>query len=211
MDASGNLAIGYSVSNTTTFPSIRFSGRLASDPLNTLTVAESDLRGGTGSQTHTSGRWGDYSMLAVDPSDGCTFWFTSEYYLGTSSAGWKTNIGSFSLANCGGTPPPPTPPAAPSALTATAASTSQHQSRLDRQLVGRNRLLDRAVRGCGLQQLRLGGDRRAKRKRLQRRRPDGVDVVQLPPPGREYERDPEPVVDLLEHGVCDDVEPTLAG
>ena len=124
MDASGNLAIGYSVSNTITYPSIRFSGRLAGDPLGTLTVAESDLRGGTGSQTHSSGRWGDYSMLAVDPSDGCTFWFTSEYYLGTSSAGWKTSIGSFQLANCGTPPPPPTAPAAPSALSASATSTS---------------------------------------------------------------------------------------
>jgi len=123
MDASGNLAIGYSVSNTTTSPSIRFSGRLAGDPLGTLTVAESDLRVGTGSQTHSSGRWGDYSMLAVDPSDGCTFWYTTEYYQATSSAGWKTNVGSFQLANCGGPPPPP-PPAAPSALTATATSTS---------------------------------------------------------------------------------------
>ena len=127
MDASGNLAIGYSVANTTTYPSIRFSGRLAGDPLNTLSVAESDLRGGTGSQTHSSGRWGDYSMLSVDPSDGCTFWFTSEYYSATSSAGWQTSVGSFSLANCGGTPPPPPPPtapAAPSGLVASATSPS---------------------------------------------------------------------------------------
>ena len=124
MDAAGNIGIGYSVSNTTTFPSIRFSGRLAGDPLGTLTVAESDLRVGTGSQTHSSGRWGDYAMLAVDPSDGCTFWYTSEYYQGTSSAGWKTSVGSFRVGNCGGGPLPPTPPAAPSALSATATSTS---------------------------------------------------------------------------------------
>jgi hypothetical protein len=125
MDSAGNLAIGYSVSSTTTYPSIRFSGRLAGDPLGTLTVAESDLQAGTGSQGHSSGRWGDYSMLAVDPSDGCTFWFTSEYYLGSSSAGWKTGIGSFRLNGCGGTPPPPPlPPAAPSALTASATSSS---------------------------------------------------------------------------------------
>ena len=26
-----------------------------------------------------SSRWGDYSMLAIDPTDDCTFWFTSEY------------------------------------------------------------------------------------------------------------------------------------
>ena len=124
MDASGNLAIGYSVSDTTTFPSIRFSGRLAGDPLGTLTVAESDLQAGSGAQGHSSGRWGDYSMLAVDPTDGCTFWFTSEYYLGSSSAGWRTGIGSFRLNGCGGTPPPPTAPAAPSALSASAPTAS---------------------------------------------------------------------------------------
>jgi Fibronectin type III domain len=124
MDASGNLAIGYSVSNTTTFPSIRFSGRLAGDPLGTLTVAESDIQTGSGAQGHSSGRWGDYSMLAVDPTDGCTFWFTSEYYLGSSSAGWRTGIGSFRLNGCGGTPPPPTAPAAPSALSASAPTAS---------------------------------------------------------------------------------------
>ena len=104
MDKDGNLAIGYSASNSQTFPAIRFTGRLAIDPLGTLTIVESDLRQGSGSQTHTSGRWGDYSMLAVDPTDGCTFWYTSEYYsVGASSAGWSTNIGSFKLGNCGGT------------------------------------------------------------------------------------------------------------
>jgi Fibronectin type III domain len=123
MDKDGNLAIGYSASNSQTFPAIRFTGRLKNDALGTLTVAESDLRQGTGSQTHTSGRWGDYSMLAVDPSDGCTFWFTSEYYsVGATSAGWSTNIGSFKLGNCGGSA---TPPDAPTNLSATAFSSSQ--------------------------------------------------------------------------------------
>jgi hypothetical protein len=122
MDKDGNLAIGYTASNSLTFPSIRFTGRLATDPPNTLTVAESDLRAGGGSQTHSSGRWGDYSMLAVDPADGCTFWYTAEYYSGTTSAGWSTNIGSFRLSNCGAAG---TPPKAPSGLTATTVSTSQ--------------------------------------------------------------------------------------
>ena len=130
MDASGNLAIGYSVSNTSTFPSIRFSGRFANDPLGTLTVAESDLRVGTGSQTSSTSRWGDYSMLSVDPTDGCTFWYTTEYYSGTSSAGWRTNIGSFQIGNCGTPPPPPppTPPAAPTNLTLFPGATSIHMS-----------------------------------------------------------------------------------
>jgi hypothetical protein len=122
MDKAGNLALGYSVSNTQTFPSIRFTGRLSSDQLDTMTVAESDLRAGTGSQTHSSGRWGDYSMLAVDPSDGCTFWYTTEYYQASSASGWKTNIGSFKLANCGTTS---SAPGAPSSLVANAASSTR--------------------------------------------------------------------------------------
>jgi hypothetical protein len=123
MDKDGNLGVGYSVSNATIFPGIRFSGRLAGDALNTLTVTESDLQTGSGSQTHSSGRWGDYSMLAVDPTDGCTFWYTTEYYTsGATSAGWRTNVGSFHLGSCGSGPVPPN---APSGLTATAASSSQ--------------------------------------------------------------------------------------
>ena len=33
MDRDGNIAVGYSVSSSTTFPSIRYAGRLATDPL----------------------------------------------------------------------------------------------------------------------------------------------------------------------------------
>jgi hypothetical protein len=121
MDKDGNLAIGYSVSNSTTFPSIRFTGRRPTDTLGQLPIAESDLLQGTGYQTHSSGRWGDYSMLSVDPSDGCTFWYTTEYYAGASSAGWRTNIGSFRIGSCGSTS---TAPAAPSGLTAIARSSS---------------------------------------------------------------------------------------
>lgn len=124
MDKYGNLGVGYSVSSSTVFPSIRFSGRLAGDPAGTLTVAESDLQTGSGYQSHTSGRWGDYSMLAVDPTDDCTFWYTTEYYTsGATSAGWRTSIGSFKLGACGGGTV--TAPAAPSGLGATAASSSQ--------------------------------------------------------------------------------------
>jgi hypothetical protein len=118
MDAAGNIAIGYSVSSGTVFPSIRFTGRLAGDPPGTMTVAESDLRIGTGSQTDTSGRWGDYSMLTVDPVDGCTFWYTTEFYASLAGADWKTNIGSFRLPGCGGSTSDG--PKAPSDLTATA-------------------------------------------------------------------------------------------
>ena len=97
MDAAGNIALGYSVSGLTTFPSLRFVGRFSTDAPSLLTHGEQTLIAGGGSQTHPSSRWGDYSTLSVDPADGCTFWFTGEYYPLTDTAGWRTHIGSFTL------------------------------------------------------------------------------------------------------------------
>jgi hypothetical protein len=51
---------------------------LVNDPLNTLAQGETHLFDGGGSQTSTSGRWGDYSSMNVDPVDDCTFWYTTE-------------------------------------------------------------------------------------------------------------------------------------
>ena len=109
MNGSGDMAIGYSASSSTMYPAIRYTGRLASDALNSMTQGEGTLIAGTGAQTHTAARWGDYSMLAVDPTDDCTFWFTSEYVQTTGSAPWRTRIGSFKLADCGAPGPTPTP------------------------------------------------------------------------------------------------------
>ncbi len=97
VDANGNTAIGYSTSSTTQFPSIRYSGRLATDPIGNLTQGEAIMFNGTGSQTDTSGRWGDYSMTTIDPVDGTTFWHVNEYYATTSSFNWHTRIGKFKL------------------------------------------------------------------------------------------------------------------
>jgi len=111
LDKNGDMAIGYSVSDATMFPSIRYAGRLAADPPNTLGQSETSLIEGSGGQccTFTDGstnnRWGDYSAMTIDP-DGCTFWFTTEYYdaLATTNRGnnWKTRIGSFSFPACTG-------------------------------------------------------------------------------------------------------------
>ena len=102
MDGSGNIAVGFSASDASIFPQIRYAGRLATDPLNTLAQGEATLFAGTGSQTGTSSRWGDYSALTVDPVDDCTFWYTTEYYSTTTSFNWRTRIGSFKFAGCGG-------------------------------------------------------------------------------------------------------------
>ncbi len=95
LDAQGNMAIGYTASSTTTEPSIRYAGRLAGDPLNSLTEGEAIMQAGGGHQTSTSGRWGDYSSLFVDPTDGLTFWHTNEYYSAIAAAAWNTRIGTF--------------------------------------------------------------------------------------------------------------------
>lgn len=101
MNGVGDIALGYSASSGTTYPSIRFTGRLAGDPLGLMTQGEGTIINGGGSQSHSTGRWGDYSMMSVDPTDDCTFWYTQEYYPSNSSAGWHTRIGSFTLSDCG--------------------------------------------------------------------------------------------------------------
>jgi hypothetical protein len=100
MDTQGNLAVGYSASDASTNPQLRYAGRLAGDPLNNLAQGEAHLFDGTGSQTGTGSRWGDYSALTVDPVDDCTFWFTSEYYGTTASFNWRTRIGNFKFPGC---------------------------------------------------------------------------------------------------------------
>jgi hypothetical protein len=108
MDQSGNIGIGYSIGSATMKPSIRFAGRDASDPLNTLSMDDTMQTGG-GSQLATLSRWGDYSAMSIDPSDDCTFWFTTEYLQTNGTFNWSTRIGSFKFASCGTvTPPAPT-------------------------------------------------------------------------------------------------------
>lgn len=98
MDGSGNMALGYSISSGSTYPSIRYTGRLATDSLGTMPQGEATLYNGSGSQTWT-GRWGDYSSMSVDPTDDCTFWYTQEYI--DSVGDWQTRIGSFKFPLCG--------------------------------------------------------------------------------------------------------------
>jgi hypothetical protein len=100
LDASGDLAVGYSVSSSVTFPSIRAAGRLAGDPAGDLAQGEATLVAGGGSQTHPAARWGDYADLQVDPTDACTYWFTTEYMPTTSVADWHTRVGSFKFPSC---------------------------------------------------------------------------------------------------------------
>ena len=103
MDQAGNMAMGYSVSSSTLNPSIRVTGRLATDPASTM-QAETSVIAGTGSQTGTLTRWGDYSAMTVDPVDDCTFWYTTEYLKASGTFNWSTRIANFKYSTCGGTP-----------------------------------------------------------------------------------------------------------
>jgi hypothetical protein len=101
MDGLGDMALGYSASSAAINPQIRYAGRLAGDPANTLAQGEAHLYDGTGSQTDNQYfRWGDYSDMTVDPTDDCTFWYTQEYYPANALRSWSTRIGNFKFPSC---------------------------------------------------------------------------------------------------------------
>ncbi|MEO8460342.1 MAG: hypothetical protein ABI451_07425, partial [Dokdonella sp.] len=101
IDKNDNLAVGYSASSTTVEPQMRYTGRTNGDPIGTMEDEVTCTPVTTGHQTSTSGRWGDYASMSVDPTDQCTFWFNSEFYASTGSATWATRVCSFKFANCG--------------------------------------------------------------------------------------------------------------
>ena len=102
MDHSGDIALGFSASGANDYPSIRYTGRAAGDPLGSMTQAEQVMYTGQGPQTEPEGRWGDYSELSVDPTNDCTFWYTQEYLTSDLAVigSWATRIGSFRFPGC---------------------------------------------------------------------------------------------------------------
>lgn len=122
MDQNQDIALGYSLSSSSIYPSIYYTGRVPGDPPGTM-ESEAQIVAGTGSQINTSSRWGDYTSMAIDAEDGCTFWYTNQYYMVTASFDWSTLLASFKFPSC-----VPQPPATPSntpspANTATATNT----------------------------------------------------------------------------------------
>jgi len=100
MDKLGNIALGYSVSSATISPSIRYAGRFITDTLGALAQTEASIIEGTGYQTASQARWGDYSSMSLDPVDDCTFWYTQEYYATVDPFAWRTRIASFKFPSC---------------------------------------------------------------------------------------------------------------
>lgn len=133
VDSAGNMAIGYTAGSSTIAPDIRYAGRLATDPANSLpqtevsmlpSIAGSVQVGTCGGSTCT--RWGDYSAMTVDPVDDCTIWYTNMYFP-VAGLNWVTRIGSFKFSTCSGGPtstPTPTPtPSGSATPTATPSAT----------------------------------------------------------------------------------------
>jgi hypothetical protein len=116
MDKAGDIAIGYSrtSANVGDFPSIYYSGQAAGEPAGT-TDAEAAILAGTSTSlvppnvAPGEARWGDYTSMALDAADGCTFWYTSQY-LGffAGPAGplygdptqWQTHLASLKFPTC---------------------------------------------------------------------------------------------------------------
>ena len=73
VDRNGDMALGYTKSNSATNPQIKYAGRFAGDAANTFSQTEQTLIDGAGTQSGNCGcgacsRWGDYSGMALDPN-----------------------------------------------------------------------------------------------------------------------------------------------
>ena len=103
MDKAGDMVLGFSASSSTLHPSIAFTGRVPTDPVNTM-EAPAGIFAGPGSQkggTANGGdRWGDYSGMAVDPGDDCTFWYVNEYLPANGLFNFHTRLASLKFPGC---------------------------------------------------------------------------------------------------------------
>eukprot|EP00899_Mesostigma_viride_P004977 jgi/Mesvir1/14480/Mv05187-RA.1 len=69
MDGSGNMLLGYSVTDASTFPSFYYSGRKQKDPLGTMPLGEYPVA--VGDAPSPSPSFGARGSVTVDPSGGC--------------------------------------------------------------------------------------------------------------------------------------------
>jgi len=100
-DKFGDIALGYSRSSTAAgdYPSIYVSGQTAGETPGT-TDPEVLVKQGSGSQFFTASRWGDYSSMALDGADHCTFLYTTEYYPFDGNFQWYTWLATVNFPSC---------------------------------------------------------------------------------------------------------------
>jgi hypothetical protein len=98
IDKDGDIGIGYSYAGADGFPGQRFAARLANDPLGQLTFHETTIAAGEAPQA-TSVRWEDYTTLAMDPSDDCSFWYVGDYVKKDATT-YSTKIAALKVPGC---------------------------------------------------------------------------------------------------------------
>ena len=93
VDGSNTLAISFARSSLAEFGSAAYTGRLGTDPANTLqpsTLLKAGIADYQRPDSSGASRWGDYYGIGLDPSDG-SFWILGEY--AASSNQWGTWVG----------------------------------------------------------------------------------------------------------------------
>ena len=114
MDRKGNIGMGFSygggpytlpMTSSSCVPpacdrvGVRFTARQAGDPLGMMTYADGVIAAGVSSSTGGSNRWEDWSVLAIDPTDDCTFWYNGGY-MPAGATTYNGRIGAWRLPNC---------------------------------------------------------------------------------------------------------------
>eukprot|EP00899_Mesostigma_viride_P003145 jgi/Mesvir1/12831/Mv20058-RA.1 len=100
LDREGNVALGYSVMDASrnVYPSLYYSGRGAFAPPGIMLSPETLLIAGTAASTTSS--FGGQSSMAVDPMDGCSFYFVGPWETRASRS--ATYIGAVHFPSCKG-------------------------------------------------------------------------------------------------------------
>ncbi|GGX06291.1 T9SS type A sorting domain-containing protein [Aquimarina muelleri] len=123
-DSQGNIGLAYTVVSSSVYTSLRYTGRLASDPVGTMTVAEQVSANGDSQNNRSDGRYGDYGQITIDPLDDKTFWHISEYMKGPSPNVRKSHVVAFKIEPAVVDNEPPSTPANLSASGTTARETT---------------------------------------------------------------------------------------
>jgi uncharacterized repeat protein (TIGR01451 family) len=103
IDPNGDMGMTYIQSSSSQPYSMYVTGRLASDPVNTMQTGV-EIAAGV-SPVPSALRGGDYSATEYDPANTSQFWSANEYNFDNTGSNfdWGTQIASYTL----GTPPPP--------------------------------------------------------------------------------------------------------
>ncbi len=78
-NANGDVVMGFSGSNAAQYAAAYFTGRVATDAAGQMGVPV-QYKAGEGPYNDGAGpRWGDYSLVSLDPTDDSIFWMLQEY------------------------------------------------------------------------------------------------------------------------------------